>query len=48
MSGAAAVATYELSKRYSRDTALDAVNLRVPEGAVYVLAGANGAGKIRR
>ena len=44
MSGAA-VATYELSKRYSRDTALDAINLRVPEGAVYVLAGANGAGK---
>ncbi len=45
MSGATAVATYELSKRYSRDTALDAINLRVPEGAVYVLAGANGAGK---
>ena len=45
MSGAAAVATHQLSKRYSRDTALDGVNLRVPEGAVYVLAGANGAGK---
>lgn len=45
MTGATAVATYELSKRYRHDTALDAVNLRVPEGAVYVLAGANGAGK---
>jgi len=45
MSGAAAVATFELSRRYGRDTALDAINLQVPEGAVYVLAGANGAGK---
>lgn len=45
MSDTAAVATHQLSKRYSRDIALDGVNLRVPEGAVYVLAGANGAGK---
>ena len=34
-----------LSKRYGRETALDGVNLRVPDGAVYVLVGANGAGK---
>jgi ABC-2 type transport system ATP-binding protein len=45
MSRGDAVATYEMSKRYGPDTALDGVNLRVPDGAVYVLAGANGAGK---
>ena len=40
-----AVATHGLSMRYGKQTALDAVDLRVPEGAVYVLIGANGAGK---
>lgn len=40
-----AVATSEMSKRYGRETALDRVSLRVPDGAVYVLVGANGAGK---
>jgi ABC-2 type transport system ATP-binding protein len=45
MSGGDAVTTHGISKRYGRETALDGVNLRVPEGAVYVLAGANGAGK---
>jgi ABC-2 type transport system ATP-binding protein len=40
-----AVATDELSVRYGSETALAGVDLRVPEGAVYVLAGANGAGK---
>lgn len=40
-----AVTTRGLSMRYGRETALDAVDLRVPEGAVYVLIGANGAGK---
>jgi ABC-2 type transport system ATP-binding protein len=40
-----AVATCGMAKRYGRETALDGVNLRVPDGAVYVLAGANGAGK---
>jgi ABC-2 type transport system ATP-binding protein len=45
MSVGDAVATYGLSKRYGRETALDAVDLRVPDGAVYVLVGANGAGK---
>lgn len=45
MSGDVAVATHALSKRYGRETALDDVNVRVPDGAVYVLAGANGAGK---
>ena len=43
--GACAVSTHELSKRYGAETALDRVDLRVPEGAVYVLVGANGAGK---
>ena len=40
-----AVATHGLSKRYGRESALDRVDLRVPDGAVYVLVGANGAGK---
>jgi len=40
-----AVATRGLTKRYGRDTALDRVDLQVPDGAVFVLIGANGAGK---
>ncbi len=40
-----AVATHGLTMRYGNQTALDTVDLRVPEGAVYVLVGANGAGK---
>lgn len=40
-----AVATRALGKRYGPVVALQDVDLRVPEGAVYVLAGANGAGK---
>ena len=43
--GGYAVATHGLSKRYGRESALDTVDLRVPDGAVYVLVGANGAGK---
>lgn len=41
---ACAVATYGLSKRYD-EIALDGIDLRVPDGAVYVLVGENGAGK---
>jgi ABC-2 type transport system ATP-binding protein len=44
-SGGLAVATHGLTLRYGRTTALSDVNLRVPEGAVYVLVGTNGAGK---
>ena len=40
-----AVTTHGLSLRYGKKTALAGVDLRVPEGAVYVLVGANGAGK---
>lgn len=40
-----AVATHALSKLYGRATALRDVDLRVPAGAVYMLAGENGAGK---
>ena len=43
--GAFAVSTHGLSVRYGRQTALDGVDFRVPDGAVYVLVGANGAGK---
>ena len=44
-SGTNAVVTRGLSKRYDRVLALDRIELRVPDGAVYVLIGANGAGK---
>jgi ABC-2 type transport system ATP-binding protein len=40
-----AVATHALSIRYGKQTALHGIDLRVPDGAVYVLIGANGAGK---
>ena len=40
-----AVETTNLSKRYKDQLALDSVDFRVPEGSVYVLVGANGAGK---
>ena len=39
------IVTNGLVKRYGNDTALDNVNLRVPDGAFYVLVGENGAGK---
>jgi ABC-2 type transport system ATP-binding protein len=42
---AVAASTAGLTKRYGGETALDRVDLRVPDGAVYVLVGANGAGK---
>lgn len=45
MSGGDAVATHGVSKRYGRETVLDDIDLRVPDGAIYVLVGANGAGK---
>ena len=45
MSEAFAVATHGLSMRYGRETALAGVDLRIPEGAVYLLLGPNGAGK---
>lgn len=40
-----AVETHGLSIRYGKTVALESVDFRVPEGAVYVLIGANGAGK---
>ncbi|MBX3563646.1 MAG: ABC transporter ATP-binding protein [Sphingomonas sp.] len=42
---ALAVETRQLIKRYGRETALAGVNLAVPRGGVYLLAGTNGAGK---
>ena len=40
-----AIHTEQLTKRFGRITALDCVNLDVPEGAIYALVGQNGAGK---
>lgn len=40
-----AVETRQLSVRYGSARALEAVDLRVPEGSVYLLIGENGAGK---
>ena len=35
----------QLTKKYRRTAALDALNLSVPEGSIYALIGPNGAGK---
>lgn len=43
--GPFAVDTQGLVKRFRQETALDRLDLQVPEGAVYVLVGPNGAGK---
>src|SRR5947207_6480782 len=40
-----AIRTDDLGKKFRRVTALDKVNLDVPEGAIYALVGPNGAGK---
>lgn len=40
-----AVQTEWLVKRFGRETALAGINLEVPQGGVYLLAGTNGAGK---
>jgi ABC-2 type transport system ATP-binding protein len=37
--------TYNLTKRFRGTVALDGIDLDVPEGSVYALIGANGAGK---
>ena len=45
LQGPHAVRTHGVVKRFGSETALNGVDVQVPEGAVYVLAGANGAGK---
>ncbi|MGC1422806.1 MAG: ABC transporter ATP-binding protein [Terracidiphilus sp.] len=40
-----AIRTEKLSRRFGRTVAVDGVDLAVPEGAIYALVGANGAGK---
>lgn len=43
--GDPAIATHGLVKRYGKEAALAGLDLTAPEGGVYLLAGANGAGK---
>lgn len=40
-----AIATQDLVKKFYRVTAVDQLNLEIPEGAIYALVGPNGAGK---
>ena len=40
-----AIRTEKLSRRFGKTVAVDSVNLGLPEGAIYALVGANGAGK---
>ena len=40
-----AITVDALTYRYARTVALDALELRVPEGSVYALLGPNGSGK---
>jgi len=40
-----AIRTHNLVKKFHRVTAVDGLNLDVPEGAIYALVGPNGAGK---
>ena len=43
--GALALQTYQLTKRFGSFTALDSVDMRVEPGTVHALLGENGAGK---
>lgn len=45
MSPIAAIETEGLTKKFGRSTAVDSVDLYVPQGTVYALLGTNGAGK---
>jgi ABC-2 type transport system ATP-binding protein len=42
---AAAISTHQLTKRYGSDSALERLDLTVPQGTVYGFLGPNGAGK---
>ena len=39
------IETHHVAKRFGRFEAIEDLNLRVPEGSVFALIGANGAGK---
>ena len=40
-----AITTQNLTKRYKNKTAVDHINLEIPQGGLYALLGVNGAGK---
>jgi len=40
-----AISSHNLTKKFGHRTAVDAVNLAIPRGAIYALLGLNGAGK---
>ncbi len=40
-----AIEIHGLTKRFGKTTALDGVDLKVPEGSIYGFIGPNGAGK---
>jgi len=40
----ATISTQSLTKRFGRTLAVDDISLTVPEGSIYALVGANGAG----
>jgi len=45
VAGATAIRAIAVTKRYGKLTALDSLDLAVPDGSIYLLAGQNGAGK---
>lgn len=45
MNASSAISTHQLTKRYGRHRAVDAIDVEVPAGSIYGFLGPNGAGK---